>query len=106
MHSPSRATFESSERLLETAIAREPQYAAALAWLAHWHVMRVGHGWSPDEAHDAERAQTLAKQAVECDAAEPMALAGQRHVKSSFHKGFYLVPGRVVQAVPINTNPS
>jgi TolB-like protein len=106
MHSPSRATFESSERLLEAAIAREPQYAAALAWLAHWHVMRVGQGWSPDEAHDAERAQTLAKQAVECDAAEPMALAVQGHVNSYFHRDFDLALGCFDRALQINPNAS
>src|SRR5256885_4553562 len=102
MHSPSRVTFESSEHLLEGAIAREPQYAAALAWLAHWHVMRVGQGWSPDEAHDARRAQILATQAVECDEAEPMALAGLRHVHAFFFKGFYFAPGWFYKAVWIN----
>jgi TolB-like protein/DNA-binding SARP family transcriptional activator len=106
MHSPSRATFESSEHLLEEAIAREPQYAAALAWLAHWHVMRVGQGWSPDEAHDAECAQILAKQAVECDAAEPMALAVQGHVNAYFHKDFDLALACFDRALQINPNAS
>jgi TolB-like protein len=106
MHSPSRAAFESSEHLLEEAIAREPQYAAALAWLAHWHVMRVGQGWSPDEAHDARRAQILATQAVECDAAEPMALAVQGHVNAYFHRDFDLALACFDKALQINPNAS
>jgi TolB-like protein len=106
MHSPSRVAFESSEHLLEEAIAREPQYAAALAWLAHWHVMRVGQGWSLDEARDAQRAQILAKQAVECDAAEPMALAVQGHVNAYFHKDFDLALACFDRALQINPNAS
>jgi TolB-like protein/DNA-binding SARP family transcriptional activator len=106
MHSPSRATFETSEHLLKAAIAREPQYAAALAWLAHWHVMRVGQGWSPDEAHDAARADYLAKQAVECDATEPMAFAVQGHVSAYFHKDFDLALAFFDNALQINPNAS
>ncbi len=106
MHSPSRATFETSQHLLEAAIAREPQYAAALAWLAHWHVMRVGQGWSPDEAHDAAQADYLAKQAVECDATEPMAFAVQGHVSAYFHKDFDLALTCFDRALQINPNAS
>jgi TolB-like protein len=106
MHSPSRATFETAEHLLKAAIAREPQYAAALAWLAHWHVMRVGQGWSPDEAHDAAGADYLAKQAVECDATEPMAFAVQGHVNAYFHKDFDLALASFDRALQINPNAS
>ncbi len=97
---------ETVVRSVAAAIAREPQYAAALAWLAHWHVMRVGQGWSPDEAHDAARADYLAKQAVECDATEPMAFAVQGHVSAYFHKDFDLALTCFDRALQINPNAS
>jgi TolB-like protein/DNA-binding SARP family transcriptional activator len=102
MNSPSREVFESSEHLFESAIARQPQYATAVAWLAHWHVMRVGQGWSPDPSHDAAQADYFAKRAVESDAVEPMALAVQGHVAAYFHKDFDLAVARFDAALRIN----
>src|SRR5207247_891398 len=75
MHSPARTVFESSKQLFELAISREPRYAAAHAWLAYWHVMRVGQGWSPDRAVDTEQAEFCAQRATECDPTEAMAFA-------------------------------
>ena len=106
MHSPLRSVFESAERLLEEAIEREPDYAAALAWLAHWHVMRVGQGWSADEAHDAVQADRYAKRAVECDPAEPMAFAVKGHVNSYFYKDFELALSCFEKAFQVNPNAS
>ncbi|MBV9483979.1 MAG: hypothetical protein JO249_25000 [Acidobacteria bacterium] len=106
MHNPSRTVFESAERLLEEAIAREPHYAAALAWLAHWHVMRAGQGWSPDEAHDAAQAAQYATRAVECDPTEPMAFAVRGHVSAYFHKDFELALACFEKALQVNPNAS
>jgi TolB-like protein len=106
MHSPLRSVFESAERLLEEAIAQEPDYAAALAWLAHWHVMRVGQGWSPDDAHDAAQADRHARRAVECDPAEPLAFAVQGHVSSYFHKDFQQALSCFERALQVNPNSS
>jgi len=106
MHSPLRSVFESAERLLEEAIAQEPDYAAALAWLAHWHVMRVGQGWSPDDAHDAAQADRHARRAVECDPTEPLAFAVQGHVSSYFHKDFQQALSCFERALQVNPNAS
>jgi len=106
MHSPLRTVFESAERLFEEAIVREPDYAAALAWLAHWHVMRVGQGWSPDEAHDAAQADQYARRAVDCDPTEPMAFAVQGHVAAYFRKDFDLALAFFEQALQVNPNAS
>ena len=56
MHNSSRDVFDATEELLDKAIERDPHYAAALAWRAHWHVLRIGQGWSPDPEHDTEQA--------------------------------------------------
>ena len=104
MHSPSRAVFESSERLFELAIAREPHYAAALAWRAYWHVMRVGQGWSPDPRADKAQADHFANLAVESDASEPMALAVQGHVATYLHMDFDRAFSCFDSALQINPN--
>jgi len=104
MHNSSRLVFESSEQMFDEAIARDPNYAAALAWRAYWHVLRVGQGWSPDPAHDAKHADHFAQQAVDCDALEPMAFAVQGHVASYLHKDFDLAFQRFETALRINPN--
>ena len=104
MHNPSRDVFEASEHLFALAIARDPHYAVALAWRAHWHVVRVGQGWSPDWSHDAAQAEYFAERAVECDAAEPMALAVKGHVTAYFHKDFDLALACFDTALRINPN--
>jgi TolB-like protein/DNA-binding SARP family transcriptional activator len=104
MHNSSRAVFESSERIFDEAIARDPHYATALAWRAYWHVLRVGQGWSPDPALDTAQADRFARRAVDCDALEPMALAVQGHVASYLHKDFDLAFQRFEAALRVNPN--
>jgi TolB-like protein/DNA-binding SARP family transcriptional activator len=88
MHNPSRAVFETAGPLFGAAIDREPQYAAALAWKAYWHVMRVGQGWSPDRADDTKQAEHFAQRAIECDHVEAMGFAVQGHLAAYLHKNF------------------
>jgi TolB-like protein/DNA-binding SARP family transcriptional activator len=104
MHNPSREAFESAENLFRSAIHRQPRYAAAMAWLAHWHVLRVGQGWSPDSRHDTAQADYFAQQAVECDASEPTAYAVQGHVAAYLHRDFDLAFARFETALRINPN--
>jgi len=104
MHNSSRAVFESSEHLFDKAIALDPNYAAALAWRAWWHVLRVGQGWSPDPAHDTAQADQFARRAVDCDALEPMAFAVQGHIASYLHQDFDLAFQRFETALRLNPN--
>jgi TolB-like protein/DNA-binding SARP family transcriptional activator len=104
MHNSSRTVFEASERLFGEAIERQPGYAAALAWLAYWHVLRVGQGWSANPAADTARADELATRGVEYDATEPMALAVHGHIASYLHKNFDLAFTRFKAALDINPN--
>jgi TolB-like protein/DNA-binding SARP family transcriptional activator len=104
MHNSSRAVFETSEALFEAAIAKDPHYAAALAWRARWHVLRVGQGWSPDPADDATQADYFARAAIECNSMEPMALAVHGHVASYLYKDFDLAFRRFETALRINAN--
>jgi TolB-like protein len=104
MHNSSRAVFETSEALFDAAIAKDPHYAAALAWRAYWHVLRVGQGWSPDTAHDATQADHFARAAIECNSMEPMALAVHGQVASYLYKDFDLAFRRFEAALQINAN--
>jgi TolB-like protein/DNA-binding SARP family transcriptional activator len=104
MHNSSRAVFETSEALFDAAIAKDPHYAAALAWRARWHVLRVGQGWSPDPADDAVQADRFARAAIECNSMEPMALAVHGHVASYLYKDFDLAFRRFDTALRINAN--
>jgi TolB-like protein/DNA-binding SARP family transcriptional activator len=88
MHSASREVFNSSERLFTAALARDPEFAAALAWLAHWHVLRVGQSWSPDPAFDADQADHFARRAIQCDPTEALAFAVQGHIAAYLRKDF------------------
>ncbi len=104
MHNSSRAVFETSEGLFASAIAKDPNYAAALAWRARWHVLRVGQGWSPDPAQDATQADRYARAAIECNSMEPMAFAVHGHVASYLYKDFDLAFRRFEAALQINAN--
>jgi TolB-like protein len=104
MHNSSREVFESSEGLFAEAISRAPGYAAALAWRAYWHVLRVGQGWSPDPAHDTAQADHFAQLAIRSDDTEPMALAVHGHIVSYLHKDFELAFRRFDAALEINPN--
>jgi TolB-like protein/DNA-binding SARP family transcriptional activator len=104
MHNSSRTVFETSETLFDAAIAKDPHYAAALAWRAYWHVLRVGQGWSPDPAHDATQADHFARAAIECNGMEPMALAVHGLVASYLYKDFGLAFRRFEAALQINAN--
>ena len=104
MHNSSRPVFETSEALFDAALAKDPHYAAALAWRARWHVLRVGQGWSPDPAHDATQADHFARAAVECNSMEPMAFAVHGHVASYLYKDFDLAFRRFETALRINAS--
>jgi TolB-like protein/DNA-binding SARP family transcriptional activator len=104
MHNSSRTIFDTSERLFDEAIARDPGYATALAWRAYWHLLRVGQGWSPDVRHDTEKAEQFARRAIECDSAEPMGFAVFGQVASYLHKDFEAAFRHFETALDLNPN--
>ncbi len=104
MYNSSRSVFETSQALFDAAIAKDPHYAAALAWRAYWHVLRVGQGWSPDPVDDAVQADRFARAAIECNSMEPIALAVHGQVASYLYKDFDLAFRRFEAALRINSN--
>ena len=76
------ASFSRSRGLLQRAISADPGYARAYAYIAKWHVFRVGQGWSPNPAADASEAAQYAVAALERDSGDALALAILGHVHS------------------------
>lgn len=76
-----RAPFDEARDHLERAMAGDPGFSSAFAWAARWHSLNVGQGWSNDPLQDAEKALSLAKQAINLDARNALALATFGHVQ-------------------------
>ena len=104
MYHMSPAVFARAERHFDAALARDPQYAVALAARAHWHLLRVGQGWSADAARDRVLADEFASRALDCDQYEPMAYAIQGHIASYLHRDFDSALDRFDSALHLDPN--
>lgn len=97
--------FERAGALLNDAIAADPGFARPCAWLARWHSLRVGQGWSDDIAFDTAEAVRLAARAIELDRQNSLALATHGHLQSFlFHEydsGLVYLQ-RAIEACPNN----
>jgi adenylate cyclase len=104
MCNSSRVVFDVSEQLFDKVIEPDPDYAAALAWRAYWHVLRVGQGWSPDPERDTAEAEFYARLGVGSDDVDPMAFAVYGHVASYLHKDFETTFRYFETALELNPN--
>jgi adenylate cyclase len=102
LHRSSRADLEEARTLLEGAIASDAQYGVAHAWLARWHVLRVGQGWSPDRAGDIAAANRHAEIALEIDDADSWALSVHGLVTSYLNKDLETAITTFNRALTIN----
>jgi DNA-binding SARP family transcriptional activator/TolB-like protein len=71
---------------LSQAIALEPDYAAAYAWYAYWHVFFVGQGWAEHPQAMMERAGDLAERAIVLDPFDARGLTISGHVRAFLHR--------------------
>ncbi len=72
-------SYQEAGELLERAVALDPLYAQAHAYLAWWLNFRIGEGWSPNPDADRARALVVSRRAVDLDAEDAfvLAVAGQ-----------------------------
>ncbi|HEX5326745.1 MAG TPA: adenylate/guanylate cyclase domain-containing protein [Acetobacteraceae bacterium] len=82
INSLNAATFSRARAHLEAAMQEDPGFALPVAWMARWHSLRIGQGWSKDRRRDASRAMALAGRAIELDRHNALALATYAHVRS------------------------
>jgi adenylate cyclase len=75
-------SYRSAGELFERAIALDPRYAQAHAYLAWWLNFRIGEGWSLDPDADRARALTVSQRAIELDNEDPFVLAVGGHIVS------------------------
>ena len=67
IYSMERSKFHEAGRLIERAIAIEPDNAMALTWSAYWHLWNAGQSWTPDFAAALSKAEELCLRATALD---------------------------------------
>jgi DNA-binding SARP family transcriptional activator len=80
-----RPLFMEAGELLRQAIAQEPDYAAAHAWYAFWHIFLFGQGWAHDPQAVMAEAGRLAERAIMLDPQDAKALSIAGHVRAFLH---------------------
>ncbi|HQU49815.1 MAG TPA: adenylate/guanylate cyclase domain-containing protein [Casimicrobiaceae bacterium] len=104
LHRSSIGSFDAAHALLEAAIAADPQFVAPRAWLAYWHVRRVGQGWSPGPRDDASEALRHAEEALELDRNDPWALSVRGLVSAYLQQDLDGAINAYDRAIAINPN--
>ncbi|OJY68248.1 MAG: hypothetical protein BGP12_10910 [Rhodospirillales bacterium 70-18] len=78
--------FLEAGHLLQSAIAQEPDYAAAHAWYAYWHIFLVGQRWTDTPNETMAEAGLLAERAITLDPQDAKALTIAGHVRAFMHR--------------------
>jgi DNA-binding SARP family transcriptional activator/Tfp pilus assembly protein PilF len=83
-----RQKYEEAGRLIQKALALEPDNSRAEAWAAHWHLFYIGQGWAKDVTEAAAEVQRHALKAISLDPENPEALGIYAHMCSYSAKEF------------------
>lgn len=75
-----RTCFDDAKLQLDAAIAADPEFANPYAWLARWHTINVGQGWSTAPARESQLALDTAQKAIRLNRRNALALASYGHV--------------------------
>ena len=102
LHRSSREDLDEAKTMLDAAIVADPHYVSPRAWLAYWHVRRVGQGWSPNVNLDSGDANRHAERALELDHNDPWALSVYGLVAAYLYKDLETAIGRYDRALTIN----
>lgn len=98
------ASFSRAHELLQQAIKEDARYAWAYSYLAYWHILRVGQGWSPDSVADARDAERSAASAIEHDRNDAQSLAICGHVHAYLRQDFRNAVGYLDRALEAGPN--
>jgi TolB-like protein len=80
------SAFALSGTCLQTAVARAPDHAAAHAWLALWHALRIAQGWVGNVPEAADDAARLCGRAIMLDPADARVLTIAGHVRAAVER--------------------
>jgi len=98
------ADFEEARRYLERAVALDPLYAQAHAYLAWWFNLATGEGRSADPAADAKMAGRASTTAVELDPDDAFCLAVSGHIQAYLQKNLENAIDLFDRALRLNEN--
>lgn len=82
IHLLDRSRFIAARGLLDTAIALDPDYAAAHVWLAYWCIFLVGQGWAADAKATMLEALAEAERGIQLDGEDARALSIAGHARA------------------------
>jgi len=104
MYSLERKKYEQAGKLIESALAIDPNNAMVSAWAAHWQVYYVGQGWAADGARSLILAQEHARRAINLDPDNAEALGIYAHVCAFLNKDFDSAVYYFDRALRLNPN--
>jgi adenylate cyclase len=96
-----RSALERARELLQQAIEVDPDYAPAYSRLASLHLRWVAQGWSHDELADRTAAASNARQAIEQDRNDAVALAIYGHIQSYLLKDYSVAKDYLDRAMSV-----
>jgi len=96
--------FAEAGGYLQRAVALDPLYAQAHAYLAWWFNLATGEGRSTDPAGDAEKAARAASIAVELDPNDAFCLAVAGHIQAYLKKNLETAVDMFDRALLVNEN--
>ena len=99
-----RSLYTMAGEYLARAIELEPDYAAAHAWYAYWHVFFVGQGWTDEPAAMMQIAGDLAERAIVLDPFDARALTIAGHVRAFLHRRLREAATLHERALALNPN--
>ncbi|MGE4044414.1 MAG: BTAD domain-containing putative transcriptional regulator [Acetobacteraceae bacterium] len=99
-----REPFLRAGEYLANAIELEPDYAAAYAWYAYWHIFLVGQDWADDPAGMMAEAGRLAERAIVLDPFDARALSIAGHVRAFLHRRLREAAALHERALTLNPN--
>jgi TolB-like protein len=99
-----RESFWQAGEYLAQAIALEPDYAAAHAWYAYWHIFLVGQDWALNPNESMVRGGEYAERAVVLDPFDARALTIAGHVRAYLHHSLREAAGLHERALELNPN--
>jgi DNA-binding SARP family transcriptional activator/TolB-like protein/Tfp pilus assembly protein PilF len=99
-----RESFQQAGEYLAQAIELEPDYAAAHAWYAYWHVFLVGQDWAVDPTETMAKGGEYAERAIVLDPLDARALTIAGHVRAFLHHSLREAAGLHERALELNPN--
>jgi DNA-binding SARP family transcriptional activator/TolB-like protein len=99
-----RGPYMMAGQYLSHAIEREPEYAAAHAWYAYWHIFLVGQGWADDPDAMMREAGDLAERAIVLDPFDARGLTIAGHVRAFLHRRLREALALHERALSLNPN--